>query len=267
MIIILSFNFIYSLESKIIEIIEDSKDIYIAKVSAEAAIGDGMTLEDAKRSAIRQAKRVVLESAGVYLKGSSTVKNFQLVDDQLSSSYAGMVKVEPITSRVVSEGKYNGVYIEVKAIVDRSYKPEKEDKLSEAKIESKKSGSKKLDSQECKGYKFDVVECSYDEESKYVRLKLSVSALKKDRRISLSTTKPSSTDLGRVYLKKIISPQNVAKPSSKLVEAISEDFPVTFEYCYMARSGKPKFISPLITFQPYLGASEESVKFKKVKVQ
>jgi len=269
--ILLLSTMLYSLDTKIIEILEDTKEKFVAHVSAETVLGDAMTVEQGRKSALLHAKRTALESAGMYVKGSSKVENYMETQSEISSKYSGMVKIEPITSKVISEGKYNAVYIEVKATIDRTVKFDetpasntKSDKVAEKK--QTKKPQIEMDGISKKGYKFDVVSCEYDEENLFVVLKVKITALKKDRRIMLSTTKPSVSDIGKLYLKKITSSTNTAKPADKLVQTISEDFPAEFTYYFMSRNVKPNFLKPIITFQPYQNASEQTVKFKNVKI-
>ena len=56
-------------------------------------MGDGDTRELAKDKAVKDAMRIAIEKAGVYVESYSETKNYQLTDDQVRMIAAGVCKV------------------------------------------------------------------------------------------------------------------------------------------------------------------------------
>ncbi|MCK8825538.1 hypothetical protein [Fuchsiella alkaliacetigena] len=87
----------------------------------QAVLGSGITLEKAEEIALSMAKREAIESFGVYVKSEQIVKNYQLVEDKITTISAGIVELKPDSKEVntVMSGDIIKVKVEATFIINR----------------------------------------------------------------------------------------------------------------------------------------------------
>lgn len=78
------------------------------KIVAEGRyiMGDGDTREIAKDKAVKDAMRIVVEKAGVYVESYSETQNFELTKDQVKMIAAGLVKVLNQSTDFYTDGEW-----------------------------------------------------------------------------------------------------------------------------------------------------------------
>lgn len=81
-------------------------------------LGDSDSKEQARALCYMNAKRKVLDQAGVFIEGSSEVKNYQLTKDQIQSYSAAILSVEVVKEDFVLTNGVNTLTLTVKADVD-----------------------------------------------------------------------------------------------------------------------------------------------------
>jgi len=85
----------------------------------EYVMGDNDTYTDAKKLALQDAKRVLLEKVGTYIESKTEVKNGVVSSDEIKQYTAGIVKVEEIgEERSILANKASVVKVNIKAVVD-----------------------------------------------------------------------------------------------------------------------------------------------------
>ncbi len=102
-------------------------------------MGDNDTKNDAKRICFIEAKRRLLEKAGVFIESSSEVKNFQLTRDEIKTYTAAILKTEIVNEEIKYEGQNMVIYMNIKADFDTDamfskLKEIKENKEASSKI-------------------------------------------------------------------------------------------------------------------------------------
>ncbi len=86
--------------------------------TGEYRMGDNDTRADAKRLALLDAKRLVLEKTGTYLEGVTEVKNLQVTRDEIRTYTAGIVEVVEQETRSTMEGETTVVRVDMTAKID-----------------------------------------------------------------------------------------------------------------------------------------------------
>jgi hypothetical protein len=108
-------------------------------------MGDNDSKNDARRMCFLEAKRKVLAKAGAYIESNTTIRNYQLAKDEITSYSAALLKIETIKEDWEITGRNMSVTLTVKADVDVSIL---EKQL--AKIRQDKSVQTKIKSQSAK---------------------------------------------------------------------------------------------------------------------
>lgn len=87
--------------------------------AGEYVMGDNDTYTEAKKLALQDAKRILLEKVGTYIESKTEVKDGIVKSDEIKQYTAGIVKVEEVSDeRSVLANKASVVKVNVKAIVD-----------------------------------------------------------------------------------------------------------------------------------------------------
>lgn len=81
-------------------------------------MGDNDSRNDARQLCFLEAKRKVLEKAGVYIESVSEVKDFQLTKDKITSFAAAILSVEIVKENFAFENGHNTLTLTVKSDVD-----------------------------------------------------------------------------------------------------------------------------------------------------
>jgi hypothetical protein len=102
-------------------------------------LGDNDSRNDAKRMAFMEAKRKLIEKAGVYIESETTLTNLQLDKDQIRSFSAAVLKIEVEQEEFQVTHGSQILYMTVKALVDtddveRALGKIKEDKSLQKRI-------------------------------------------------------------------------------------------------------------------------------------
>ncbi len=93
-------------------------EVRIITATGEYRMGDNDTRTDAKRLALRDAKRNALEKAGTYLESISEIKHLELSRDEIRTYAAGIVEVTEQSTKSTMEGETTVVRIDVKVKID-----------------------------------------------------------------------------------------------------------------------------------------------------
>jgi hypothetical protein len=115
-------------------------------------MGDNDSKNDARRMCFLEAKRAVLEKAGIFIESFSEVKNFQLTKDQINSYTAAVLSVETVKEDFRASNGQNTITLTVKADVDTSEVRKRlaaivTDKGLQEKIAAQQQQIKKLEEQ------------------------------------------------------------------------------------------------------------------------
>ena len=94
-----------------------AEDITMTAIG-EYAMGDNDTYIEAKKLALQDAKRNLLEKVGTYIESKTEVKDGIVKSDEINQYTAGIVKVEEIGDEKVLANKATLVKVNVKAIVN-----------------------------------------------------------------------------------------------------------------------------------------------------
>jgi len=81
-------------------------------------MGDNDTPSVAEDRALLKAKRNAVEQAGTYIASYTSVKNFQVTDDNLIALSAGAIKVSILDSKRTQIGNGMEIKVKIKAFVD-----------------------------------------------------------------------------------------------------------------------------------------------------
>lgn len=87
----------------------------------KTVMGDNDSRNDARQICFLEAKRRVLEKAGTYIESYTSVENFRLTKDEISTYAAALLKVEIVKEEWKLEGESLAVVMNVKATVDADY--------------------------------------------------------------------------------------------------------------------------------------------------
>ena len=118
--------------------------------SFKYTMGDNDTKNDARRVAFMEAKRRLIEKAGVYIESETTVENSSLSKDEIRSFSAALIKVEVEKEDFQITGDSQTITTTVKAEVDseeiaRTLKKIREDKSLQAKIKEQQASLKEME--------------------------------------------------------------------------------------------------------------------------
>ena len=81
-------------------------------------LGDHDSKDDARQRCLLEAKRKVLEQAGVYIESASEVKNFDLTKDKITSFAAAVMQVKDTTEEVGFQQGHMTMTLKLTAQVD-----------------------------------------------------------------------------------------------------------------------------------------------------
>lgn len=81
-------------------------------------MGDYDSKDDARQHCLLEAKRKILEQAGVYIESASEVKNFDLTKDTITSFAAAVMQVKETTEEVGFQQGHMILTLTLKADVD-----------------------------------------------------------------------------------------------------------------------------------------------------
>ena len=81
-------------------------------------LGDHDSKDDARQRCLLEAKRKVLEQAGVYIESASEVKNFDLTKDKITSFAAAVMQVKDTKEEVGFQQGHMTLTLKLTAQVD-----------------------------------------------------------------------------------------------------------------------------------------------------
>src|SRR5713101_3416673 len=81
-------------------------------------LGDHDSKDDARQRCLLEAKRKILEQAGVYIESASEVKNFDLTKDKITSFAAAVMQVKDTKEEVSFQQGHMTMVLTLKADVD-----------------------------------------------------------------------------------------------------------------------------------------------------
>ncbi len=93
-------------------------EIKIFNETHKYIMGDNDSKNDARRICFLEAKRKILDRAGVYIESSTEVKNYQLTKDEISAYSGALLKVGIENEEWKLVGENMAVFLSVKAEVD-----------------------------------------------------------------------------------------------------------------------------------------------------
>lgn len=86
--------------------------------SYKYVMGDNDTKNDAKRICFMEAKRLLIEKAGVFIESETAVTDFKLTRDEIKTYSAAIVKVEVANEELKFNGDTQTISMTVKADID-----------------------------------------------------------------------------------------------------------------------------------------------------
>ncbi|MCK5760781.1 MAG: tetratricopeptide repeat protein [Candidatus Delongbacteria bacterium] len=116
--------------------------IITIECSGISFIGSGITVDDAKKFAVNDAKRNALEQVGTYLESNMTILNHIVTKDEIQTYTAGILKTEIISSKKKITNDVFAIEVKVKCKIDTKFL---DDRLS--KIENDSQLKKTLEEQ------------------------------------------------------------------------------------------------------------------------
>ena len=81
-------------------------------------LGDHDSKDDARQRCLLEAKRKILEQAGVYIESASEVKNFDLTKDKITSFAAAVMQVKDTKEEVSFQQGHMTMTLKLTAQVD-----------------------------------------------------------------------------------------------------------------------------------------------------
>lgn len=81
-------------------------------------MGENDSRSDAKQYALLDAKRKAMEQFGTYLSSHSTVQNYQLTQDEITTYTAGLMQTTILEEKLETEGDYMTMYVTIRAVID-----------------------------------------------------------------------------------------------------------------------------------------------------
>ena len=87
-------------------------------VTGKYVMGENDSRTDAKQFALLDAKRKALEQFGTYLTSQTTVENYQLTQDQITTYTMGLMKTNILEENLETEGDYQTMLVKIQAVVD-----------------------------------------------------------------------------------------------------------------------------------------------------
>lgn len=95
-------------------------EVETISVTHKYVMGDNDSKNDARRMCFLEAKRKVLAKAGAYIQSRTTIKNYQLTEDEITAYSAALLKIETVKEDWAISGVNMSVTMKVKADVDAS---------------------------------------------------------------------------------------------------------------------------------------------------
>jgi tetratricopeptide (TPR) repeat protein len=87
-------------------------------VEGRHVMGDRDSKADARQYALLDAKRQIVESAGMLIKSYSKTENYVLTTDEIESYSVGLVRTEVIEEKTVPSGETSVMIVKVRGVVD-----------------------------------------------------------------------------------------------------------------------------------------------------
>jgi len=84
-------------------------------------MGDNDSRSEARQICFLEAKRKLIEKIGVYIESNTTVKNYQLEEDEIKSFSAALMKVETVNENWSQVAGTFQVELKIKAEVDKNF--------------------------------------------------------------------------------------------------------------------------------------------------
>lgn len=97
---------------------QTSKDTVIA--TGRFVMGDNDSRSEAREFALLEAKRNAMELFGTYLTSSTTVENYQLTNDQISTFTMGLMQTSVLEEKLETEGELQAMVVKIQAVVNPS---------------------------------------------------------------------------------------------------------------------------------------------------
>lgn len=114
-------------------------------------MGDNDSRSEARQICFLEAKRKLIEKVGVYIESNTTVKNYQLEEDEIKSFSAALMKVETVNENWSQVAGTFQVELKIKAEVDKNFhnnllklleNKESRDKISKQQVQLKQLEAK-----------------------------------------------------------------------------------------------------------------------------
>ena len=106
-------------------------------VTGKYILGGNDSQTDAKQYALLDAKRKALEQFGTYLTSTTTVENYQLTQDEITTFTAGLMQTTILKEELKTEGEYMSMLVTIQAIID----PQEVDESLKRHREANESGN------------------------------------------------------------------------------------------------------------------------------
>jgi len=87
-------------------------------VTGKYIMGENDSRNDAKQYALLDAKRKAMEQFGTYLSSHSTVQNYQLTQDEITTYTAGLMQTTILEEKLATEGEYMTMFVTIQAVID-----------------------------------------------------------------------------------------------------------------------------------------------------
>ncbi len=87
-------------------------------VTGKYIMGENDSRNDAKQYALLDAKRKAMEQFGTYLSSHTTVQNYQLTQDEITTYTAGLMQTTILEEKLEAEGDYMTMYVTIRAVID-----------------------------------------------------------------------------------------------------------------------------------------------------
>ena len=118
--------------------------------SYKYVMGDNDTKNDAKRICFLEAKRLLIEKAGVFVQSETTVTDYKLTKDQITSYTAAILKVEVANEDIKFIGETQAISMTVKTDIDiddvhKTLASIQKDKVIQEKIQEQQRQLKEME--------------------------------------------------------------------------------------------------------------------------
>ena len=94
-------------------------------------IGSGITVDDAKKFAINDAKRNALEQVGTYLESNMTVLNHVVTKDEIQTYTAGILKTDVLSTKKKVVNDVFAIEVKIKCQIDTKFLDDRLSKIGD----------------------------------------------------------------------------------------------------------------------------------------